>query len=278
MNTVMDWARHILTAGHLEDKLTPFSLQAPLGDWRPFILPQDPGRHPKLSFSEKQLKFPRRPSLAQSLPRAQALHSFANHELLAIEMMAAALLVYPHGDAESVRVKRGLMAALRDEQKHLAMYVARLQSGGYDFGDFPLNAFFWRQMEKLATPSSFFALMALTFESANLDFALYYQEAFLAVGDVDTAEVLRVVYQDELTHVALGAHWLDRWKQDRTLWDYYLSVLPAPLTPARARGIQYRPETRLKAGLPQDWVRSLSTFEDPFQVTQRRGVHAADRR
>lgn len=274
----MDWARHLLLAGSLEDKLTPFSLQAPMGDWQPFVIPSDPGRIPKLSFSDKQLKFPRKVSLAQALPRAQALHSFANHELLAIEMMAAALLFYPHSDADSVRFKRGIMSALRDEQKHLAMYVARLREGGYDFGDFPLNAFFWRQMEKLPTPSSFFALMALTFESANLDFALYYEEAFREVGDEATADVLRVVYEDELTHVGLGGHWLDRWKQDRTLWDYYMSVLPFPLTPARAKGIMYRPDTRLKAGLPGEWVESLTNFEDPFLVTQRRGAHATDRR
>ena len=51
------------------------------------------GREKRIDFSSKQLKFPKVSSL-ESEKRSMALHFFANHEL-AIEMMAAFILVYP---------------------------------------------------------------------------------------------------------------------------------------------------------------------------------------
>lgn len=279
--TIMDWARHLLFAPNLEDKLAPLQSGTPMGRWSPdFKLPSTPGRSDKLAFSDRQFKFPKTPQLTQRLPRAQAIHSFGNHELLAIEMMASALLWYPHAESASdtIRYKRGIVSALQDEQKHLGLYVKRIRELGYDFGEFPLNDFFWRQMNRLTTPESFFALMALTFESANLDFALYYEGIFREADDVATADVLKTVFDDELAHVGLGGHWLSKWAGDRTLWDYYQSVLPVPLTPARARGIRFNPETRLQAGLPANWVKSLEAFVDPFKVTQFRGQRETSHR
>jgi len=277
----MEWAKHLLLAPDLSAKLSPLSLTAPMGAWdASFTLPKSPARSERLKFSDEKMKFPKQNAFHQALPRAQAIHSFGNHELLAIEMMAAALLVYPHSDIDpdSIRLKRGIMSALRDEQKHLALYIRRIQDLGHDFGEFPLNDFFWRQMEKLPTAASFLSLMALTFESANLDFSLFYEGIFRQAGDVQTADVLLTVYEDEVTHVALGGHWLDKWRGDQTLWDYYRATLPFPITPARSRGLIYRPETRLEAGLPQEWADELGRFIDPFKVTQRRGIHETNSR
>lgn len=269
---VMAWARLLLEGATLHDKLTTILPTAPMGTWAPYMLPRSPGRAGKLAFSEERVRFPKGAQLGSLKGRSIAIHSFANHELLAIEMMAAALLSYPHSDTDpaSVRMKRGLISTIRDEQKHLALYLHRLKDDGVEFGDYPLNDFFWRQMEKLPTPASFFALMSLTFESANLDFALLYEKAFRDLGDAKTADLLRVVYDDEVTHVAHGAHWLGQWRGEKTLWEYYREVLPFPLTPARAKGATYLPETRLAAGLEQDWVRQLGEYKDEFRVVNRR--------
>jgi len=268
--TVMEWAQLLLMGPNLADKLTPINLNAPLGEWRAHELPSTPGREERLQFSSEQMKFPKRGTLATTAGRTMALHSFANHELLAIEMMASALLIYPHVDAAGERMKRGMMAAIRDEQKHLSLYLARMKDDGVLLGDFPLNNFFWRQMEKLKTPSAFFALMALTFESANLDFSRQYEGLFRELGDEKTANILRIVYEDEVSHVALGGHWLTQWRGDKTLWEYYCSVLPFPLTPARAKGANYLPETRQAAGLDPDWIEKLGEFQDEFKVTNRK--------
>lgn len=267
MISYSEFARKILEGEDLEDKLFESSVE--FGAYKDYSLPGLPGRRKKISFSEKQIKFPKKPQLHLEDKKAIALHSFANHELLAIEMMAASLLIYPHRSEDDIRFKRGVLSALKDEQKHLSLYIGRLNDLGYAFGDFPLNDFFWRQMEKLRTPAEYLSVMALTFEAANLDFAQYYAKIFAELGDLRTAEILETVLEDEISHVALGAHWMKKWREDRTLWEYYLENLPWPLTPARSKGISYDPDLHLRAIGDESFLNLKNSYDDDFRITQR---------
>lgn len=265
-----DYARQILEGGTLEDKLLSSSgiiLEAKLEDYE---LPQNPGRIKRFEFNNEQVKFPRNTSFHLEEKRGLALHFFANHELLAIEMMAAALLMYPDTTDEIIRMKKGLIKTINDEQKHLKLYLNRMKDFGIELGEFPLNDFFWRSMEKLKTPSQFYAAMALTFESANLDFAQFYEASFKAVEDDKTANIMRIVLEDEISHVALGAHWLNVWRGNKDLWNYYKENLPGVMTPARSKGIHFDRETRIKAGLDEQFVNELDAFRDDFKVTNRK--------
>lgn len=262
-----EYAKKILLGESLEEKY----FSAPI-EWTPyqeFTLPELPGRSGKIAFSGRTIKFPKAPNLNQKQNTAIALHSFANHELLAIEMMAAAILVYPHSTDEDIRFKKGIVTALKDEQKHLGMYISRLNEFGYEFGDFPLNDFFWKQMPKLKTASQYAAVMALTFEAANLDFAQYYAKVFRSFGDTKTADILDIVLEDEISHVAFGSHWLKRWREDQELWTYYMSSLPFPLTPARAKGVGFDPALHEKAVNDKEFSRQLDLYEDDFLITKR---------
>ena len=263
-----EFAQTILLGENLEEKI----LDCPIEweTWTEFELPKLPGRKGSLSFSDKQFKFPKSGRLNEPEKKAMALHSFANHELLAIEMMAAAILIYPHKNEEDIRFKKGLVTTLKDEQKHLKLYIGRLNQLGYEFGDFPLNDFFWRQMDKLKTPAQYSAMMALTFEAANLDFAQHYALIFKKFGDTETTKILETVLEDEISHVAFGSHWLKRWRGNQKLWDYYRSCLPWPLTPARSRGIDFDPKLHARAMNDDEFVESLINYQDDFSITNRK--------
>ena len=267
MNSYREYAETILLGESLPDKYLDVSFD--WSDWQEFTLPENPGRKDKIAFSTQKLTFPKAARLGEADKKAMALHSFANHELLAIEMMAAALLIYPHKSEEDVRFKKGIVTALKDEQKHLGLYISRLNELGYEFGDFPLNDFFWRQMGKLKTASEYTAMMALTFEAANLDFAQYYASVFRSFGDLKTAAILDIVLEDEISHVAFGAHWMKRWRQDKSLWEYYLSTLPGPITPCRSRGINFDPKIHAKAMNDDDFIAALTNYDDNFNITKR---------
>jgi uncharacterized ferritin-like protein (DUF455 family) len=235
-----------------------------------YLLPENPGRCEKLKFDNQQVKFPKNTSFHLKEKRGLALHFFANHELLAIEMMAAALLIYPDINSDSVLFKKGLIKTIQDEQKHLKMYLARMKDFGIELGDFPLNDFFWRTMEKCKTPASFMSAMSMAFESANLDFAQYYEKSFNDVKDYESAKIMRIVFEDEISHVALGAHWLNQWRGDVDLWKYFIENLPGVMTPARAKGIHFDRNSRQKAGLDDDFINKLESYRDEFNVTNRK--------
>ena len=243
MSSWIDSAEQILYGKSLEDKLCAIESFESI-DFKLHQYPKLPGRDKRLQFSEKKQKFPGKGSLIEDEKKAIAFHFFANHELLALEMMAAALLVYPHDSEEGVRFKKDLIATMKDEQKHMRLYIIRMKELGIEFGDFPLNDFFWRQTPNLKTPEQFYALMALTFESANLDFASYYAEVFREMGDEKSVQTMNIVLEDEIVHVARGARWMDRVNGGKDLWSFYMDNLPPLLTPCRAKGILYKPELR----------------------------------
>lgn len=265
---ISDFAKCILEKGDLSAKLFEAS-DVSFDTWYEYSCPKLPSRISKLKISTENIKFPKGHfHLADK--KALALHSFANHELLAIEMMACALLIFPHKTEEDIRVKKGILNSLKDEQKHFKLYVDRLNELGYEFGDFPLNDFFWSYMGEMKTLDQYFACMALTFEAANLDFASYFKKEFEKVDDMKTAKILEIVLKDEISHVGLGVYHLNKWKEDQTLWEYYLQNLIYPLTPSRSRGQAFNEEARLKANLGKEYIQELLTYSDEFKVTNRK--------
>jgi len=268
---VTDFAKEILSAKDYQGKLFGLELdhlkfEFDVQETTEF---DKPARAQKIQLTEKQVKFPKG-HFHKPEKMAIALNSFANHELLATEIMANMLLKFPHVTDDQKRFKRGIISALRDEQKHLKLYVDRLNEIGFEFGDFPLNDYFWRQSQKITTPSEYLAIMSITFEGANLDFAALYRDEFLKIEETKTAKILETVLRDEISHVAYGIQWLSKWKEDHSLWDYYLKSLPYPMTPARAKGKRINTEDRIKAKMNDSFMHELLNYDDGFRVTKRK--------
>ncbi|MDD0854211.1 DUF455 family protein [Halobacteriovorax sp. GB3] len=267
---IYDYAETLLMGTSLEDKLlAPVNIDITHNN-TPYDMPLYPGRDESIAFSDEQVRFPGKGKLHLPEKRALAMHFFANHELLAIEMMAAAILKFPGESEEDLKLKKGLLKTIADEQKHFKLYVNRMKDFGLNFGDVPLNDFFWRQMPKIDNPSQFFSVMALTFEQANLDFADFYRHIFAEYGDEKSARIMDIVFEDEISHVAFGRTWLNTWKQSKSLWDYYLENLPDNLTPARAKGIVLNIEARQRAGLDDHYIDSIENYRDNFKLTNRK--------
>lgn len=273
MTTLSEFAQTLLHGPHLEDKLFSAEDISFEENFRAQEKARVPGRSPKLNLMDderKQDKFPRAQSLHDQNQRARALHFFANHELQAIEMMAQMLLLFPHDTAPMKKFKQALLFTIADEQKHLRLYVERMKTWGMEFGDLALSDFFWKQMHKIHSPESYLAVMALTFEAANLDFAYFYQNIFEQVGDKTTSRLMRVVLEDEIKHVHVGYHFLSTWHPEKELWSFYKDLLPKPMTPARARGVHFNEEARKQSGFPPDFIDRLKNYEDDFPITRRR--------
>ncbi len=225
-------------------------------------IPRFPGR-PALLARIGKAEFPKKHELLTDSARGRILHFFANHELLAMELMALMLLKFPEAP-ESFRL--GIGRTILEEQEHLRLYLDRMRELGVDFGELPLSDYFWNHMKDMRSPLEFVIQMSLTLEQANLDYSLHYQKAVAEVGDAATAQILDRVYRDEIGHVRHGVTWFNRWRaapeapQDESDWQAYLRLLPRPMTPRRAKGIGFTTEGRLEAGLSQEFVRELEVF------------------
>jgi uncharacterized ferritin-like protein (DUF455 family) len=191
--------------------------------------------------------------------RARILHALANHELQAAELFAWALLAFPETpDA----FRRGLVAILRDEQLHCALYLRRLAALGGRFGTWPLSAHFWGKVPDIHTPLQFVCTMGLTFENANLDFCREHIEAAVAAGDRETATVLERVHRDEIRHVRFAWRWLGAWKtDDERPWDAFVRSVTPPHGAARARGATFDADARRAAGLDDAFIDALAATD-----------------
>lgn len=258
MRQLSEIAEQIVFGKSLADKL------APMGQWTDTVrgpaiaTPDLPGRVKTLQLQDRRGKhdFPNQEALGKEC--GKALHFFANHELLALELMGLVLLRFPNAP---MAFRRGVAVTIADEQRHLSLYLDRMASCGVELGDFPLNGFFWKCISEMGSPLDFVSRLSLTFEQANLDYARHYEGLFRQLGDTDTAAILGQVYQDEIAHVRHGVTWLHEWQEPgEDDWQTYERGLAFPMTPARAKGIGFNREGRLAAGLSESFVSKLRVY------------------
>lgn len=249
------YAEHLVRASTLADKLVPPPPQLMLADDGLPRVVHSPGRPASLAIVPGRAgRVPPIVGMRDRGQRVRILHALANHELQAVELFAWALLAFPQAP-EAFR--RGLVAILADEQRHLGLYLERLRAHGATFGDHPVTGHFWNKLEHYRTPLRFCCAMGLTFENANLDFALEYAAAARAAGDLATAEVLQTVHDEEISHVRFGWVWMRKLGGAEPPWQTYVSHLEWPLSPSRARGKTFSAEARRRAGLDDDFIARL---------------------
>jgi len=225
-------------------------------------------------------KLPRPGELGDPVCRQICLARFAHHELMAVEYFAWALLRWPGLPGP---LRRGLLIALADEQRHCRLYLDRLAALGGRFDDDDHSDYFWRHAPAIAAspagPAAFLAAMGLTLEQANLDFTLTYRDGFAAAGDSESAALCQQVHDEEIAHVALAAHWIVRFDDllpdrlsDRERpasgsdsatgardLDAYLASVPFPLGASRAKGRRFEAKPRARAGLSPAFIEYVRT-------------------
>lgn len=267
--SINELAERVLFSHDLDEKLQPLPLCDRLSEpkplrsqsnWREFR----PERPPGLGFargSEPRPPLPSRAGLIDERRRGVLLHFFANHELLAAELMALALLKFPEAPAA---FRAGLASTLREEQRHTRWYLKRMRECGVELGEHPLSPYFWDVVSTMESPLDYVSRLSLTFEQANLDYARHFSGLLAEAGDDRSAAILRRIYEDEIGHVGYGLHWFRHWKTPgESDWEALEKVLHFPLSPSRAKGnrTHFNAEGRRAAGFDEDYIARLSLFE-----------------
>ncbi|MXY84170.1 MAG: ferritin-like domain-containing protein [Gemmatimonadetes bacterium] len=259
---IRQFAERVLFGTRWEDKLVVLDRYEDRAPGAGIATPSAPGRPPGLGLDEwhhrEKLRFRDVRHFHSEKERGLVLHFFANHELLALELMALALLKFPQAPE---KFRRGLVQTLRDEQEHVRLYQQRMQEIGVQFGEIPVGDFFWKAIGPMETPMDFVTGLSLTLEQANLDYARHYAEVYQQLDDPETAAILERIYRDEIGHVKHGLTWFRRWQEaELSEWDAYRQALRFPLGPARAKGIGFNRAGRLQAGLSADYIDEMELF------------------
>lgn len=258
------FAERILFSKTLTEKLAPAGLLIDSTPGVAIITPEHPGRPPELRMEKTPGRslahFPKPQTLDRGNNAAQALHFFANHELMALEIMALAILKFPEAPSA---FRRGLIGTIGDEQAHIQMYITRMQALGLSFGELAVNDYFWAIARKIETPQQYLSQLCLTFEQANLDFSRYYGERYREIGDTETARTLDVIYRDEIRHVRYGLTWIRRMSPSHSSdLEAHRAHLIAPITLHRAKGYGFNREGRRAAGLDDAYIDALAQLPE----------------
>ena len=273
-----EFAETILFSGSLEGKI--HIPPEDLTDHQPNssrVIPTMPARPTELSFSRNhttKAEFPKTHTMVDPVERGRVLHFFANHELLALELMAVALLRFPDAPHS---FRRGIIETMKEEQKHLNLYIESMNRLGVGFGEIPVNDFFWHCLSSMKSPLDYVSGMSLTFEQANLDFSIYYRDLFHSIEDHETANVLNLVYEEEIGHVKHGLKWFQEWKaDDKSLWEAYQEQLKLPLSPRRAKGKVFYANARERAGFDQSYIENLQLYSDSHRQQPKLFIFNSD--
>jgi uncharacterized ferritin-like protein (DUF455 family) len=262
MTSLFDAARGCLDAGAPEDKLArTFAAVAAFHRGELAIPEHAPAPEP--------IRMPGRPPRPRLVhPRELPRRGFGSKEGLAAFIHAVAHIEFNAIDLawDAAYRFRGLpsqfyadwVGVAHDEARHFAMLRERLQQLGYDYGDFDAHNGLWEMAEKTAHDGlARMALVPRVLEARGLDVTPGMIVKLRSLGDVTTADILKVILREEVAHVAAGSRWY-RWYCGRAgveprsrfrelLREYAGGVLHGPFNTA----------ARLEAGFDADELQSL---------------------
>jgi uncharacterized ferritin-like protein (DUF455 family) len=163
----------------------------------------DPGR-PARPLLVDPLDVPRR-RLGNVEGRVALVHAIAHIEFNAINLALDA--AWRFRDMPELFTIEWLSVA-QDEARHFQMLSHRLNDLGHVYGDFPAHDGLWAMARQ--TAGSCLARMALVprvLEARGLDVTPGMITRLRTAGDIETVEILEVILEEEIRHVAIGTHW-----------------------------------------------------------------------
>ncbi len=200
---------------------------------------------------------PKRRAGKSAETRIALLHALAHIELNAIDLAAdiVARFAHPRIAPEFITDWLGVAA---EEAQHFEMIDARLTECGAAYGDLSAHDGLWEAAT--ATTDDVLARLAivpLVLEARGLDVTPTMIARMRRFGDDTTADLLGVVYRDEIGHVAIGHKWFERIARERGMTP---RAAWRELVGRRFKGqlkAPFNDTARAQAGLTADWYHDL---------------------
>lgn len=199
-----------------------------------------------------------RRNLATEEGHIALIHAIAHIEFNAINLALDA--VYRFQDMPEEYYKDWMQVAF-EEAQHFTMLSNRLQELGCGYGDFNAHNGLWEMA--LKTQHSVIARMALVprvLEARGLDVTPGMIKRLQGHGDHATVEILKIIFEQEIGHVAIGSRWfnyacdLENVSPEETFQDLLKEFMAGEL-----RG-PFELEARRKAGFSSSELEALQNI------------------
>ncbi len=262
MPTLFTLAQEVLTATNAIEKAETSRRNANLWRLMPDMeigsgnTPIRPGR-PKEPELLPPNKMPRRRGQTDKA-RAALLHAVAHIELNAIDLAWDMAARFTNHDLPRNFYDDWVMVG-DEEGKHFLLLHSRLEQLGYRYGEFPAHDGLWQAAEDTADDIlARLVIVPTVLEARGLDVTPMMIDRFVKMQDMQSADILRIIYQEEVEHVKKGNQWFrflcDRenlpyiptWQ--RIVREQFKGQLKAP----------FNTEARMNAGLTEDYYLPLT--------------------
>ncbi len=218
--------------------------------------PARPARPEKPELLDPRKVPRRRPGTPEG--RVAILHAIAHIELNAVDLHWDIVARFTH-----VSMPPGFyddwVRAADEESKHFNLLADRLEAMGSHYGALAAHAGMWRAADDTANDlEARLAVVPMVLEARGLDVTPGMIALFEKAGDADTVEALRIIYAEEVGHVAYGSKWFHflcgRHERDPrdAFHDLVMRYFHGPLKPP------FNDEKRAEAGLPLDFYWPLA--------------------
>ncbi|UTW53851.1 ferritin-like domain-containing protein [Kordiimonas sp. SCSIO 12610] len=175
----------------------PFQFSA-----QPNLRPQRPEKPELLDPNQ----MPRRRKAGNIENRKALLHAVAHIELNAIDL--AFDIVARFGKQMPRDFTDDWIQVGDDEARHFSMLGDRLNALDCKYGDLPAHDGLWQSAEVTRHDiSARLAIVPMVLEARGLDVTPAMIDRFERFGDSESAKTLKIIYEEEVSHVAAGTKW-----------------------------------------------------------------------
>jgi len=215
-------------------------------------LPDRPAR-PACPPLRPPSEVPRRRINTATRGRVALLHALAHIELNAIDLAWDIIARFAAPELPA-RYFTDWVHVAAEEARHFSLLSQRLAEFDAAYGDLPAHDGLWESA--LATRHDLVARLAvvpLVLEARGLDVTPAMIAKLRAAGDDRSADILEIIYQDEIGHVRIGQRWFAftcaaRGLEPERAWrDYVATYFKGELKPP------FNTQARTAAGMPAAW-------------------------
>jgi uncharacterized ferritin-like protein (DUF455 family) len=149
--------------------------------------------------------------------RVALLHALAHIELNAVDLAWDAVIRFPDAGFPKAYADDWIRVG-DDESKHFLLLADRLEALGSHYGALPAHDGLWQAaIETADDPIARQAVVPLVLEARGLDVTPAMIAKLREVGDHPSADILQIIHDDEIGHVAVGKRWFDHLCAERGL-------------------------------------------------------------